>query len=173
MRLDRNARTFRDSRIVGHERVIPIDDLVAMGYDRGKCGLPIQGANALTAHYGNRLMRVPVRRQILASAVGVKLWEMGISRSAKVDRFPGAQKYVCAMGGVNAIVLATGLLAVSSLCLAVAISRRHNRRNSVANLVVNIQRNQATAVRGVLNSLAKSGKSKTVVRTHGGYGRAP
>ena len=34
MRLDRYARTFKDSRIIGHERIVPVDQLVAMGYDR-------------------------------------------------------------------------------------------------------------------------------------------
>ena len=37
MRLDRYARTFRDSRIVGHERIVPVDQLIAMGYDRELC----------------------------------------------------------------------------------------------------------------------------------------
>ena len=34
MRLDRYARTFRRSRIVGQERVTPVDELTAMGYPR-------------------------------------------------------------------------------------------------------------------------------------------
>jgi hypothetical protein len=34
MRIDRYARTFRDSRLVGHEKVTPVDELTAMGYKR-------------------------------------------------------------------------------------------------------------------------------------------
>jgi hypothetical protein len=37
MRLDRYARSFATSRIVGHERVVPVDELTAMGYEREQC----------------------------------------------------------------------------------------------------------------------------------------
>ena len=43
MRLDRYARSFATSRFVGHERLVPLDELVAMGYDRELCKDHIQG----------------------------------------------------------------------------------------------------------------------------------
>ena len=34
MRIDRYARTFKESRLVGHERIVPVDELTGMGYAR-------------------------------------------------------------------------------------------------------------------------------------------
>ena len=68
MRLDRYARTWRDSRIVGHERVVPIDQMIAMGYDRETCLEYVQSQDDQRLHDGgpasqSRALHVDPRRR--------------------------------------------------------------------------------------------------------------
>ena len=48
MRLDRNARSFKESRVIGHERIVPVDQLIAMGVDRDLCLDNIQSSESNT-----------------------------------------------------------------------------------------------------------------------------
>ena len=76
MRLDRYARTFAKSRIVGHERIVSIDELTAMGYPRDLAAnyLQTQDIHNFTmesddpeprpGHVDPRRRRRPVRRVV-------------------------------------------------------------------------------------------------------------
>ena len=102
MRIDRYARTWKDSRIVGHERVVPVDQMIAMGYPRELCMEYIQSQDINQFTMESQL-RNPGRFMSTRVGDGVLYGEWFIKADKDGDGTPEL-RYICTMGEVHAIV---------------------------------------------------------------------
>lgn len=161
MRLDRNARTFATSRIVGHERVVPIDELVSMGYQREQCIDYIQSSDTHNFTMEAQ-MRNPGRATNTRVDDGVNYGEWYI----KVDKDGDGQaelRYICTMGEDHKIVHDEPANRIKFAVFSCDPISHTIVGDSVGNLVMDIQRLKTNMMRGVLDSLAESINPKTVI----------
>jgi hypothetical protein len=161
VRIDRNARTWRDSRITGHERVVASDELVAMGYDREEVN------NFLTASESNNFtqesqMRNPGRALGTRIPDGVQYGEWFIKVDKDGDGIPEL-RYICTMGEDHEIVMDEPANRVKMAVFSPDPISHTIVGDSVAGLVIDIQRIKTNMMRGVLDSLAESINPKTVI----------
>ena len=161
MRLDRYARTFSTSRIVGHERVVPIDELTAMGYEREQCLDYLQSQDIHNFTMESQL-RNPGRMMSSRVGDGVLYGEWYI----KVDRDGDGTaelRYICTMGEDHKIVHDKEANRVKFAVFGCDPISHTIVGDSLADYVQDVQRYKTNMMRGVLDSLAESINPKSAV----------
>ena len=161
MRLDRYARTFRDSRIVGHERVVPFDQMIAMGYSREQCldYVQSQDTNEFTME---AQLRNPGRMMSTRVGDGVKYGEWYVKADQNGDGQPEL-RYICTMGEDHEIVSDEEANRVKFALFSCDPISHTIVGDSIADYTEDIQKLKTNMMRGVLDSLAESINPKTVV----------
>ena len=161
MRLDRYARTFAKSRIVGHERIVSIDDLTAMGYPRDLAAnyLQTQDVHNFTME---AMIRNPGRGMSTRVGDGVLYGEWYIRADSDGDGVPEL-RYVCTMGEDHEIVRDEPANRIKIALFSCDPIAHTLVGDSIADLTIDIQRIKTNMTRGVLDSLAESINPKTVV----------
>ena len=161
MRLDRYARTWKDSRIVGHERVVPVDQMIAMGYSREQCmdHLQSQDINQFTME---SQLRNPGRFMSTRVGDGVLYGEWFIKADQDGDGTPEL-RYICTMGEVHEIVHDEEANRVKFALFSCDPISHTIVGDSLADYTKDIQKIKTNMMRGILDSLAESINPKTVV----------
>jgi hypothetical protein len=160
MRLDRYARTFRDSRIVGHERIVPVDQLISMGYDRDLCLEHIQSAES--AFTVEPQLRNPARFMGTRIGDGVKYGEWYI----KIDKDGDGStelRYICTMGEDQEIVADEEANRIKFALFSCDPVSHTIVGDSLADYTEDIQRIKTNMTRAVLDSAAESINPKTII----------
>jgi hypothetical protein len=161
MRLDRYARSFSTSRIVGHERVVPVDELVAMGYDRELCLEYLQSQDIQNFTMESQL-RNPGRYNSTRVGDGVLYGEWYIKIDGDNDGFPEL-RYICTMGETYEIVNDEPANRVKFAVFGVDPISHTIVGDSIADYTKDIQRIKTNMMRATLDSAAESVNPKTVV----------
>jgi len=161
MRLDRYARTFAKSRIVGHERIVSIDELTAMGYPRDLCAdyLQTQDVHNFTME---AMIRNPGRGMSTRVGDGVLYGEWYIKVDSDGDGV-AELRYICTMGEDHEIVADQPANRIKFALFSVDPISHTLVGDSIADLTTDIQKIKTNMTRGVLDSLAESINPKTVV----------
>ena len=161
MRLDRYARTWKDSRIVGHERVVPMDQMLAMGYDRELCleHVQSQDTNEFTME---AQLRNAGRFMSTRVGDGVKYGEWFIKADQDGDGQPEL-RYICTMGEDHKIVSDEEANRVKFALFSCDPISHTIVGDSLCDYVEDVQKIKTNMMRGVLDSLAESINPKTVV----------
>ena len=160
MRLDRYARTFRDSRIVGHERIVPVDQLIAMGYDRDTCLDNIQSSESTFTMEPQ--LRNPGRFMGTRMGDGVRYGEWYVKVDKDGDGSPEL-RYICTMGDNHTIVHDEEANRIKFALFSVDPVSHTIVGDSLADYTEDIQRIKTNMMRSVLDSAAESINPKTVV----------
>jgi hypothetical protein len=160
MRLDRYARTFKDSRIVGHERIVPVDQLVAMGYDRDLCLDHIQTSES--AFTTEPQLRNPGRFMGTRLGDGVKYGEWYIKIDRDGDGFPEL-RYICTFGEDREIVGDEDANRIKFAMFSCDPISHTIIGDSLADYTEDIQRIKTNMMRAILDSAAESINPKTVI----------
>jgi hypothetical protein len=160
MRLDRYARTFKDSRIIGHERIIPVDELVAMGYDRDDCLEHIQTSDS--AFTSEPQLRNPGRFMGTRLGDGVKYGEWYIKADKDGDGFPEL-RYICTFGEEREIMSDEPANRVKFALFSCDPTSHTIIGESLADYTEDIQRIKTNMMRAILDSAAESINPKTVI----------
>ena len=161
MRLDRYARSFSTSRIVGHERVVVIDELVAMGYPREQCMDYLQSQDIQNFTMESQL-RNPGRYNSTRVGDGVLYGEWYIKVDGDGDGV-AELRYICTMGETHDIVHDEPANRVKFAVFGCDPISHTIVGDSIADYTMDIQRIKTNMMRGVLDSLAESINPKTVV----------
>jgi hypothetical protein len=161
MRLDRYARSFSTSRIVGHQRIVVIDELTAMGYDRELCMEFLQSQN-INEFTQEAQLRNPGRAMSTRVNDGVLYGEWYIKIDKDGDGV-AELRYICTMGEDHRIVHDEAANRVKFALFSVDPISHTIVGDSIADLTKDIQRIKTNMWRGVLDSLAESINPKTVV----------
>jgi hypothetical protein len=161
MRLDRFARSFSTSRIVGHERVVPIDELVAMGYPREQCLDYLQG-QAINEFTMEAQLRNPGRYSGTRMGDGVLYGEWYIKVDGDGDGI-AELRYICTMGDDYEIVHDESANRVKFAVFGVDPISHTIVGDSIADYTKDIQKIKTNMTRAVLDSAAESLNPKTVV----------
>jgi hypothetical protein len=161
MRLDRYARSFATSRIVGHERVVAIDELTAMGYPRDLCANYLQSQDIQNFTMESQL-RNPGRYNSTRVGDGVLYGEWYIKIDRDGDGVPEL-RYICTMGEDHEIVHDEFANRVKFAVFGVDPISHTIVGDSLADYTLDLQRIKTNMMRGVLDSLAESINPKTVV----------
>jgi hypothetical protein len=161
MRLDRYARSFSTSRIVGHERVVAVDELVAMGYPREQCMDYLQSQDIQNFTMESQL-RNPGRYMSTRVGDGVLYGEWYIKADQDGDGYPEL-RYICTMGEDHEIVHDEPANRVKFAVFSVDPISHTIVGDSISDYTKDIQRIKTNMMRGVLDSLAESINPKTVV----------
>ena len=161
MRLDRYARTFAKSRIVGHERIVSIDELTAMGYPRDLAAnyLQTQDVHNFTME---AMIRNPGRGMSTRVGDGVLYGEWYVKIDTDGDGV-AELRYICTMGEDHAIVRDETANRIKFALFSCDPISHTLVGDSIADLTVDIQRIKTNMTRGVLDSLAESINPRTVV----------
>ena len=161
MRLDRYARSFRDSRIVGHERVVPVDELIAMGYDRSDLLDYIQSQS--TPEFTQEAqLRNPGRMMATRVGDGVNYGEWYIKADKDGDGFPELRR-ICTLGEDHEIVSDEPANRIKFALFSVDPISHTIVGDSIADYVMDIQRIKTNLTRAMLDSAAESINPKTVI----------
>ena len=162
MRLDRYARTFAKSRIVGHERIVSIDELTAMGYPRDLAAnyLQTQDVHNFTME---SMIRNPGRGMSTRVGDGVLYGEWYVRVDTDGDGV-AELRYICTMGEDHAIVRDEPANRIKVALFSVDPISHTLVGDSIADLTVDIQRIKTNMTRGVLDSLAESINPRTRFR---------
>jgi hypothetical protein len=161
MRLDRYARSFSTSRIVGHERVIPLDEVVAMGYPREQCMDYLQSQDIQNFTMESQL-RNPGRYNSTRVGDGVLYGEWYIKVDGDGDGI-AELRYICTMGEVHDIVHDEPANRVKFAVFSCDPISHTIVGDSIADYTMDVQRIKTNMMRGVLDSLAESINPKTVI----------
>jgi hypothetical protein len=161
MRLDRLARSFATSRIVGHERVVPIEDLTAMGYPREQCMEHLQSQDIHQFTMESQL-RNPGRYMTTRVGDGVNYGEWYIKIDADGDGI-AELRYICTMGEDHEIVHDKPANRIKFAHFGVDPISHTIVGDSLADYVKDIQKFKTNMMRGVLDSLAESINPKTAI----------
>ena len=160
MRLDRYARTFSESRIVGHERIVPVDELIAMGYDREECLNNIQSSES--AFTTEPQLRNAARFMGTRLGDGVKYGEWYVKIDHDGDGVPELRK-ICTMGQTRKIVADEEANRVKFALFSCDPISHTIIGDSLADYTEDIQRIKTNAMRSILDSAAESINPKTVI----------
>ena len=161
MRLDRYARTFRESRLVGHERVTPVDELTAMGYKREDLLEHIQSQS--TPEFTQEAqLRNPGRMMSTRVGDGVKFGEWYIRVDQDGDGFPELRRIVT-MGEDAEIISDEPANRIKFALFSCDPISHTIVGDSIADYVMDIQRLKTNLTRAVLDSAAESINPKTVI----------
>ena len=161
MRLDRYARSFSTSRIVGHERIVPIDELTAMGYEREQC-LDYLQSQEIDNFTMESQLRNPGRSMSTSVGDGVLYGEWYI----KVDRDGDGiaeLRYICTMGEDHKIVHDREANRVKFAVFGCDPISHTIVGDSLADYVQDVQKFKTNMMRGVLDSLAESINPKSAI----------
>jgi hypothetical protein len=161
MRLDRYARTFSTSRIAGHQRIVPIDELIAMGYEREQCANFLQSQDIQNFTMEAQL-RNPGRYNSTRTGDGVLYGEWYIKIDGDGDGV-AELRYICTMGEDNEIVHDEPANRVKFAVFSVDPISHTIVGDSIADLTQDIQKIKTNMMRGVLDSLVESINPKTVI----------
>ena len=161
MRLDRNARSFSTSRLVGHERIVPIDELTAMGYDRDDC-LDYIESQTINDGTMEAVLRNPGRNNSNRTGDGVRYGEWYIKIDGDDDGF-AELRYICTMGSDYKIVSDEPANRVKFAVFGVDPISHTIVGDSLADYVKDIQKIKTNMTRAVLDSAAESINPKTVI----------
>ena len=160
MRLDRYARTFRESRIVGHERVVPIDQLIAMGVPRDKCVENVQSSeNAFSAE---PQLRNPGRFMGSSIGDGCKYGEWFVKIDKDGDGVPEL-RYITTIGENYEILSDEEANRVKFAMFSCDPVSHTIIGQSISDYTEDIQRIKTNAMRATLDSAAESINPKTVI----------
>jgi hypothetical protein len=160
MRIDRYARTFRDSRIVGHERIVPVDQLIEMGYERELCLEHIQTAESTFTTEPQ--MRNPGRFMGSRLGDGVKYGEWYVKIDRDGDGSPEL-RYICTMGPNHEIVADEDANRIKFALFSCDPISHTIVGDSLADYTEDIQRIKTNMMRSVLDSAAEAINPKTVI----------
>jgi hypothetical protein len=161
MRLDRYALTFAKSRIVGHERIVSLDELTAMGYDRDQCANYLQSQDIHNFTMEN-LIRNPGRGMSTRVGDGVLYGEWYIWIDTDGDGVPEL-RYITTMGEDHAIQTDEPANRMKFAFFEIDPRSHTIVGDSLADLTVDLQRIKTNMWRGVLDSLAESINPKMAV----------
>jgi hypothetical protein len=161
MRLDRYARTWKDSRIVGHERVVPLDQMIAMGYTREQCIEHIQSQD-INEFTMEAQLRNPGRFMSTRVGDGVKYGEWFIKADQNGDGQPEL-RYICTMGETHEIVSDEEANRIKFALFSCDPISHTIVGDSIADYTLDVQNIKTNMMRGILDSLAESINPKTVV----------
>jgi hypothetical protein len=161
MRLDRYARTFAKSRIIGHERIVSIDELTAMGYPRDLAAnyLQTQDIHNFTME---SMIRNPGRGMSSRVGDGVLYGEWYVRVDTDGDGV-AELRYICTMGEDHALVRDEPANRIKFALFSCDPISHTLVGDSISDLTIDIQRIKTNMTRGVLDSLAESINPKTVV----------
>jgi hypothetical protein len=161
MRIDRYARTFKESRIVGHERVVPMDQMIAMGWDREKCLEHVQG-QGINEFTMEAQLRNPGRFMSTRVGDGVQYGEWYVKADKDGDGVPEL-RYICTMGEDHEIVSDEEANRVKFALFSCDPISHTIVGDSICDYTEDIQKIKTNMFRGILDSLAESINPKTVV----------
>ena len=160
MRLDRYARSFMTSRLVGHERVVPADQLIAMGYDREVVNDNIQSSESTFTVEPQ--LRNPGRFMGTRMGDGCKYGEWYI----KIDKDGDGQpelRYICTLGNDRQIVHDEEANRIKFALFSCDPIGHTIVGESLTDYTKDIQRIKTNLMRSVLDSAAESINPKTVI----------
>ena len=160
MRLDRYARAFRDSRLVGHERIVPVDQLIAMGYDRELCLEHIQTSESTFTTEPQ--LRNAARFMGSRIGDGVKYGEWYVKIDKDGDGAPEL-RYICTMGQNHEIVSDEEANRIKFALFSCDPISHTIVGDSLADYTEDIQRIKTNMMRSILDSAAESINPKTVI----------
>jgi hypothetical protein len=161
MRIDRYARNFKDSRIVGHERVVPMDQMIGMGWDREKCLEHVQSQDENQFTMESQL-RNPGRGMSTRVSDGVLYGEFYVKADKNGDGVPEL-RYICTMGENHEIVSDEEANRVKFALFSCDPISHTIVGDSIADYTQDVQKIKTNMMRGILDSLAESINPKTVV----------
>lgn len=161
MRLDRLARSFSTSRIVGHERIVPVDELVGMGYDREECLDYLQG-QAINEFTMEAQLRNAGRYSGTRMGDGVLYGEWYIKVDGDGDGM-AELRYICTFGDDYHIVHDEPANRVKFAVFGVDPISHTIVGDSITDYVKDIQKIKTNMTRATLDSAAESINPKTVV----------
>jgi hypothetical protein len=161
MRLDRYARSFQTSRLVGHQRIVLVDELTAMGYEREQCMDYLQSQN-INEFTQEAQIRNPGRAMSTRVNDGVLYGEWYIKIDKDGDGI-AELRYICTMGEDHEIVHDVPANRIKFALFSVDPISHTIVGDSLADYTQDIQRIKTNMWRGVLDSLAESINPKTVV----------
>jgi hypothetical protein len=161
MRIDRYARTFGESRIVGHERVVPVDELTAMGYAREDL-LDYVQSQAVAEFTSEPYLRNPGRVQSSRIGDGVKYGEFYIKADRDGDGFPEL-RHVITMGENADIISDEPANRIKFALFSVDPISHTIVGDSITDLVMDLQKIKTNLSRAILDSAAESINPKTVI----------
>jgi hypothetical protein len=160
MRLDRYARSFQTSRITGHQRIVPIDQLIAMGYDRELCLDHIQTSESTFTTEPQ--LRNPGRFMGTRMGDGVMYGEWYVKIDKDGDGVPEL-RYICTMGLEYDIVADEEANRVKFALFSCDPIAHTIVGDSLADYTEDIQRIKTNMMRAILDSAAESMNPKTVI----------
>jgi hypothetical protein len=161
MRIDRYARTFKESRIVGHERVVPIDELTAMGWAREDLEDYIQ-SQSVAEFTSEPQMRNPGRIMGTRMGDGVNYGEFYIRADKDGDGVAELRRIIT-LGEDHKIVEDKPANRIKFALFSVDPISHTIVGDSIADLTMDIQRIKTNLARAVLDSAAESINPKTVI----------
>lgn len=159
MRLDRYARNFRESRIVGHERIVPVDELIALGVDRQLCLDNIQ--SSISSNFSiEPQLRNPGRFMGSSVADGCLYGEWYVKIDKDNDDIPEL-RYICTIGSDRQIISDEEANRIKFALFSCDPIGHTIVGDSVANFVEDIQLIKTNMMRAILDSAAESINQKT------------
>jgi hypothetical protein len=161
MRLDRYARSFKDSRIVGHERVVPVDELIAMGYAREDLLDHVQ-SQSMPEFTQEAQLRNPGRMLATRIGDGVNYGEWYVKADKDGDGFPELRR-ICTLGEDHEIVSDEPANRIKFALFSVDPISHTIVGDSIADYVMDIQRIKTALTRAILDSAAESINPKTAI----------
>jgi hypothetical protein len=161
MRLDRYARSFKTSRIVGHERIVPVDELTAMGWKREDLLDYIQSQS--TPEYTSEAqLRNPGRMVGTRVGDGVNYGEWYIRADKDGDGIPELRR-VITMGENADIIEDKPANRIKMAYFGVDPIAHTIVGDSISDAVMDVQRLKTNLYRALLDSAAESINPKTVI----------
>ena len=160
MRLDRYARSFATSRLIGHERIVPVDQLVSMGYDREMLNDNIQSSESTFTVEPQ--LRNPGRFMGTRLGDGVKYGEWYVRIDKDGDGQPEL-RYICTVGQDRHIVSDEDTNRVRVALFSCDPTSHTIVGDSLADYTKDIQRIKTNVMRAILDSAAESINPKTVI----------
>ena len=160
MRLDRYARSFATSRLVGHERVVPADQLIAMGYDRDLVNDNIQSSESTFTVEPQ--LRNPGRFMGTRMGDGCKYGEWFI----KIDKDGDGQpelRHICTLGDARQVVHDEEANRIKFALFSCDPVGHTIVGESITDYTKDIQRIKTNLMRATLDSAAESINPKTVI----------
>ena len=161
MRLDRYARSFMTSRIVGHQRVVPIDELTGMGYPRELCMEYLQSQD-IQQFTMEAQLRNAGRYMTTRVGDGVLYGEWYVRIDKDGDGI-AELRYICTMGEDSTIVHDEPANRVKFAIFGCDPISHTIVGDSLADYTMDLQRIKTNMMRNTLDNLAESINPKTVI----------
>jgi hypothetical protein len=161
MRLDRQANSFYEQRIVGHEKLSNLSELRGLGYDEEML-LDYVGASKLNINSDERFVRNPGADFGYATGDGIIYGEWYVRADKDGDGI-AELRHICTIGEERHIIHDEPANRIKFALFSCDPIPHTIVGDSVADLAIDIQRIKTNVFRGVLDSLAESINPKTVV----------